>query len=87
MLKCDAVFAIPSSSTGVHLETGIAIERKLPIIIVNIKNDKRLKGSFFVQGFENYTNSFLISIDTTEEIINELKSTKLLHFLKENMLI
>lgn len=47
--KADAVVAIPGSSIGVHLELGIAIARKIPIVIFDTDD---FHSSFFVRGFQ-----------------------------------
>lgn len=46
--RAAAVVAIPGSSIGVHLELGIAIARRIPIVIFHTGE---FSNSFFVEGF------------------------------------
>lgn len=63
--KAAAIVAIPGSSIGVHLELGIAISRRIPIVIFDAAD---FDSSFFVRGFVELPFVKYIQVPTISKI-------------------
>lgn len=79
--KASALVAIPGNSIGVHLELGIAIEKKIPIIIFDTDD---FKSSFFVSGFQELPFVKYIKVSSLSEIPKVIVSEKIKSFIVES---
>jgi deoxyadenosine/deoxycytidine kinase len=77
--RADAIFSIPSTSIGVHLELGIAMELKKPIVLADIKN---MAQSFFAKGLAAQTNVFYVLAESRNSLLDDLKKSKVSAFLR-----
>ena len=73
-----ALVAIPGNSIGVHLELGVAIAQKKPIIIFDVDE---LPSSFFVAGFSDLPFVKYIPVKTLSQIPKRIKASDLSGFI------
>ena len=78
--KAAAVVAIPGSSIGVHLELGIAIARKIPIVIFDTDD---FHSSFFVRGFQKLPFVKHIQTSSLSKIPALITSENIAAFISE----
>lgn len=81
--SATAIVAIPGNSVGVHLELGIGIARRIPIIIFATKE---FENSFFVDGFERLPFIKLIQANSLSQIPSMISTEKILEFISRNHL-
>ena len=78
--QASALVAIPGSSVGVHMEIGIAIAKKMPIVVFVTQD---IPGSFFVEGFANLPNIKCIEVSSTTKIASFLESNSISDYIKK----
>lgn len=79
--QATAVVAIPGSSIGVHLELGIAIARRIPIIIFDTAE---FSGSFFVEGFKELPFIKYIKVPSLSHIPACIKTINIKDFISKS---
>ena len=77
----SAVVAVPGSSIGVHLEVGMAIERRLPIVLFDAADVAK---SFFMDGLANLPNVKCIRVPSIDAIPGYIEAGNIAGFLKIN---
>jgi hypothetical protein len=80
--RADAIFSIPSTSVGVHLELGIALELKKPIVIADIKD---IPQSFFAKGLATQERVFYLSSESRNSLLVDLRKSKVSAFLRNSL--
>lgn len=80
--NCDCVVAIPSTSIGVHLELGIAIAQRKPIIIFEVKN---LENSFYVPNLDILNNIRRYSVNSIDDIPQIIQQADVIDFIIKSM--
>ena len=73
--------AVPGSSIGVHLEVGMAIERRLPIVLFDAADVAK---SFFMDGLANLPNVKCIRVPSIDAIPGYIEAGNIAGFLKIN---
>lgn len=77
--NAKAVVAIPGCSIGVHLEIGLAIARKIPVVIYDLDE---IESSFFVDGFSKLSNVKYIKLSTLSQIPASIKNDNIAEFIE-----
>ena len=80
--KAASMVAIPNDSLGVHLEIGIALCRKIPILVFSISG---ATNDFWMKALAANKNVLLIEVDKIEHIPAELKKDYVVKFLRGEM--
>lgn len=79
--KASALIAIPGESIGVHLEIGLAISSKKPIVIFDVDD---IKSSFFIDGLSSINGVLVKHCKSLKEITKQIDS-EVLEFLNINL--
>lgn len=73
--NAKALVAIPGNSLGVHLELGIAIANRIPVVIFDVEE---FRCGYLIQGFAQSESVKYIRISSIRKIANEIKQTDIL---------
>lgn len=78
--NASALVAIPGQSIGVHLEIGISLSKRIPILIFDIKD---IAPSFYMEGFSELDNVRVCEISSIDEAEKILKDPEIIFFLRK----
>ena len=73
-----AIVAIPGSSIGVHMEVGIAIARRIPVIIIETKE---FQNSFFLEGMKEIPGIKYMKVESLSQIPKHIEQENIMEFI------
>lgn len=73
-----AIVAIPGSSIGVHMELGLAIARRIPVIVIETKE---FENSFFLEGLREIPGIKYIKAESISQIPRCIDKEDILEFI------
>jgi len=76
--QAAAIVAIPGSSIGVHMEIGLAIARRIPVIIIETKE---FQNSFFLEGMKEIPGIKYIKAESLSQIPKHIEQENIMEFI------
>ena len=76
--RAAAIVAIPGSSIGVHMELGIAIARRIPVIVIETKD---FQNSFFLEGLQEIPGIKYMKAESLSKIPRCIEREDILEFI------